>query len=182
MSQETVWLLSEKGILDFNGEPIDDAPFQPASVIAGDVGHDRLSVIANDHEVWTYASGAWNQQVSTDITLNCVCWTVDDRLLVGTERARLARGVKIASREVPRAETATGVADGLDLAVGGRIVVLDDGVAAFADDLAVPDDDTAEGLVPAAQHALACDLHGPPHEIFIGHGDLHCPCRVRLRL
>ena len=79
MNQETVWLLSEEGILDFSGEPIDDAPFQSASVIAGDVGQDRLSVIVNDHEVWTYASGTWSQQVSTDITLNCVCWTSDDR-------------------------------------------------------------------------------------------------------
>ena len=90
MSQETVWLLSEEGILDFSGEPIDDAPFQPVSVIAGDVGQDRLSVIVNDHEVWTYTSGTWDQQVSTDTTLNCVCWTSDGRLLVGTERARLA--------------------------------------------------------------------------------------------
>ena len=90
MSQETVWLLSEEGILDFNGESIRDVPFQSASVIAGDVGQDQLSIIANDHEVWTYASGTWNQQVSTDVTLNCVCWTPDNRLLVGTERARLA--------------------------------------------------------------------------------------------
>ena len=90
MSQETVWLLSEEGILDFSGEPIYDVPFQSGSVIAGDAGQDRLSVIANDHEVWTYASGTWDQQISTDMTLNCVCWTPDNRLLVGTERARLA--------------------------------------------------------------------------------------------
>ena len=90
MSQETVWLLSEEGILDLNGESICDVPFQSASIIAGDVGQDQLSVIANDHEVWTYASGAWDQQVSADVILNCVCWTADNRLLVGTERARLA--------------------------------------------------------------------------------------------
>lgn len=90
MSQETVWLLSEEGILDLNGESICDVPFQSASIIAGDVRQDRLSVIANDHEVWTYVSGAWDQQVSTDVILNCVCWTPDNRLLVGTERARLA--------------------------------------------------------------------------------------------
>jgi hypothetical protein len=90
MSQETVWLLSEEGILDFNGKPVYDVPFQPASVIAGDTSQDGLSVIVNNHEVWTYVSGTWNQQVSTDVTLNCVCWTPDNRLLVGTECARLA--------------------------------------------------------------------------------------------
>ena len=90
MSQETVWLLSEEGILGFNGEPVYDVPFQPASVIAGDTSQDRLSVIVNDHEVWTYISDAWNQQVSTEVILNCVCWTPDNRLLVGTECARLA--------------------------------------------------------------------------------------------
>ncbi len=90
MSQETVWLLSEEGILGFNGEPVYDVPFQPASVIAGDTSQDRLSVIVNDHEVWTYVSDAWNQQVSTEVILNCVCWTPHNRLLVGTECARLA--------------------------------------------------------------------------------------------
>ena len=68
MSQGTVWLLSEEGILDFNGEPINDVPFQPASVIAGDAGQDRLSVIVNNQEVWTYASGTWDQQISADVT------------------------------------------------------------------------------------------------------------------
>ena len=90
MSQETVWLLSEEGILNFSGKPIHDVPFQTASVRAGDIDQDRLSVIVNDREVWTYASGVWNQQVSTDVILNCICWTPDNRLLVGTERARLA--------------------------------------------------------------------------------------------
>lgn len=90
MSQETVWLLSEEGILDLNGESICDVPFQSASIIAGEVRQNQLAVIANDHEVWTYASGRWDRQVSTDVTLNCVSWTHDDRLLVGTERARLA--------------------------------------------------------------------------------------------
>ena len=90
MNQETVWLLSEEGILDFNGKSICDVPFRSASVIAGDTSQDRLSVIVSDHEVWTYVSGMWNQQVSTDVILNCVCWAPDNRLLVGTERARLA--------------------------------------------------------------------------------------------
>ena len=90
MSQETVWLLSEKGILDLSSEPIHDVPFHPTSVIAGDAGQDRLAVITNNHDVWMFAGGTWNQAVSTDVTLNCICCTPNERLLVGTECARLA--------------------------------------------------------------------------------------------
>ena len=87
MSQ-TVWLLSEEGILDRSGEPLPDVPFK-ASVVAGDVKGEKAAVIVNNHDVWSFAEGTWNHEVSADVTLNCVCWT-DNRLLVGTERARLA--------------------------------------------------------------------------------------------
>ena len=89
-TKETVWLLSEEGILARSGEAHPDVPFHKAAIIAGDVHQDKVAVIVDSHDVWTFASGTWHQAVSTDTTLNCVCWTSDDRLLVGTESARLA--------------------------------------------------------------------------------------------
>jgi len=89
-TQETIWLLSGEGILALDGEPIPNIPFHSASVVAGYVHKEKLAVIVNDRDVWTFASGAWNQAVSTNITLNCICSAADGRLLVGTESARLA--------------------------------------------------------------------------------------------
>jgi hypothetical protein len=89
-TKETVLLLSDEGILDLDGQNDSDVPFENASVIAGDVHRDRLAVIAGGHDVWTYAEGTWSHETSTDTTLNCICWTADERLLVGTEAARLA--------------------------------------------------------------------------------------------
>ena len=90
-NEKTVLLLSEEGILTLNGKPYPNVPFDNAQIIAGDVHQDKLAVIVNNHEVWTRTSGTWHQVgVAPDIRLNCVCWTLDDRLLVGTESARLA--------------------------------------------------------------------------------------------
>ena len=89
-AKENLLLLSEKGILNFNNEPYPNVPFQNLSVIAGDVYQDNVAVIVDKHEVWTFTSGEWHQVVTTEIKLNCICWTSDKRLLVGTESARLA--------------------------------------------------------------------------------------------
>lgn len=89
-NEKTVLLLSEEGILTQSGKPYPNVPFDNAPVIAADVHQDKLAVIVNDHAVWTFTSGRWHQAVSTDLRLNCVRWTLDDRLLAGTESARLA--------------------------------------------------------------------------------------------
>ena len=89
-AKENLLLLSEEGILNFNNEPYSNVPFQNVSVVAGNVYRDQVAVIVDKHEVWTFVSGKWHQVVSTDIRLNCICWTSDKRLLVGTETARLA--------------------------------------------------------------------------------------------
>ncbi len=88
--KENILLLSEKGILDSESEPYPNVPFQGIPVIAGDVCHDQIAVIVDKHEAWTFASGKWDQIVATETRLNCICWTSDKRLLVGTESARLA--------------------------------------------------------------------------------------------
>lgn len=89
-TQTTIWLLSAEGILNKNGEPILNVPFQNSSVIAGDVHEDKAAVIVDGHEVWTFSGGEWNQEISTDVTLNCVHWVDGERLLIGTASARLA--------------------------------------------------------------------------------------------
>ncbi|MEE2617410.1 MAG: hypothetical protein VX677_02245 [Candidatus Poribacteria bacterium] len=88
--RKIIWLLSSEGILDQSGNLIPDTPFGESSVIAGGVGQDCLAVIVDSHDVWTFVSGTWQQITSADVSLNCLCWTADNRLLVGTEGARLA--------------------------------------------------------------------------------------------
>lgn len=89
--QKTIWLLSEKGILALNGDPVPNVPFQDMPVNAGDVKRGRSAVIVNEHEIWTVSAGRWDKLVSTTVTLNCICYTAHGDLLVGTEGARLAR-------------------------------------------------------------------------------------------
>ncbi|MFQ5965414.1 MAG: hypothetical protein ACE5KZ_14150 [Candidatus Scalinduaceae bacterium] len=88
--QKAVWLLSEKGILGLDGEPLQDVPFRNVRVFAGDVSKGSVAVIVDRHEIWTFSEDKWTKNLSTEITLNCIYWTVDNRLLVGTEHARLA--------------------------------------------------------------------------------------------
>ena len=89
-SKGNVLFLSEEGLLHVDKEAYANIPFQHVAVIAGDVHEDQVAVIVDKHEVWTFVSEEWRQLVSTDITLNCICWTSDTQLLVGTESARLA--------------------------------------------------------------------------------------------
>jgi len=89
-ARENLLLVSEKGILNFNNEPYPNVPFQNVPVNAGDVCGDYVAVIVGKHEVWTFDSGGWYQAAATEVKLNCICWTSDRRLLVGTESARLA--------------------------------------------------------------------------------------------
>ena len=89
-AKENLLLLSEEGILHSNNEPHTNVPVQNVSVVAGNVYQDQVAVIVDKHEVWTFVSGKWHQVVSTDIRLNCIWWTSEKRLLVGTETARLA--------------------------------------------------------------------------------------------
>jgi len=88
--QKTIRLLSEKGILDLNGRPLADVPFQGKRVTAGDVSKEKAAVIVDKHEVWGFSEGKWTKELSTDIKLNCLCRSLDGRLLIGTERACLA--------------------------------------------------------------------------------------------
>ncbi len=89
-TKEDLCLLSEKGILDGHGEPYPNVPFRNVSVVAGAARQEQLAVIVDKREVWTLSSGKWHQTVATDIKLNCLCWTPEQRLLAGTENARIA--------------------------------------------------------------------------------------------
>ena len=88
--RRVMWLLSSEGILDQSGNLIPDTPFGNSAIIAGVVGQDCLAVIVDGYDVWRFASGAWKKIASANVVLNCLCWTTDNRLLVGTAGARLA--------------------------------------------------------------------------------------------
>lgn len=85
-----IWLLSAAGILNVDGTPVEGVPFKSADVIAGDARGDRIAVIVGGRQVWVREDGEWTKWVDADLTLNCLHWIDDKRLLVGTERARLA--------------------------------------------------------------------------------------------
>jgi len=73
--------------------------------------------------------------------------------------ARFAGSVEIATGQLEVAEDATGLANGFDFGVGGRVTGRGDAVGAFGDDLAVLDDQSGEGATLAGVH------------IFDGEGD-----------
>ena len=87
-----IWLLSEAGILDLNGEQVKGIPFSTRSVMAGDTDSQTAVFIVDGRDVWRwrYSAGCWEHLCSSPWTLNCICQTHDGMLLVGTEKARLA--------------------------------------------------------------------------------------------
>lgn len=84
------WLLSDEGILDENGVPVADVPFQGTSADAGDRRDGRTAVLVDEHEVWAVAKGAWTRRVATDDRMHSVAWGPSGELLVGTEPAGVA--------------------------------------------------------------------------------------------
>ncbi|MFX0062665.1 MAG: WD40/YVTN/BNR-like repeat-containing protein [Candidatus Hermodarchaeota archaeon] len=84
------WLLTVEGILDNKGTPIQNVPFQNRLVLHGDFRNDQTAVIVDRKEIWTFIDGVWSKKATSNINLNCLLWTHDNRLLVGTAEARLA--------------------------------------------------------------------------------------------
>lgn len=87
--KESVWLLSEEGILALNGTPVPAVPFGKSPVTAGVSSPDHVVVIVDGRDVWTFDGNVWKQIVSANVRLNCVTIPADGRLLAGTEGARL---------------------------------------------------------------------------------------------
>lgn len=85
-----VWLLTAEGVLDQQGNPV-GAPFGVASVAAGDARGGKIALVVDRHEVWVHQDDTWSKVASSEMTLNCVTWDADNQLVVGTEKARLAR-------------------------------------------------------------------------------------------
>jgi hypothetical protein len=90
VEMEQVWLLSEEGLLDLQGEPVQGAPFDGLPVTAGDIRGASIAVIVDGSEVWTSMGGKWERKSESALRLNCLCWTSEGKLLVGTAASRLA--------------------------------------------------------------------------------------------
>ena len=69
--------------------------------------------------------------------------------------AGLATGIELAAGERETAERAGCIADGVYFSVGRGVVGLGHGVDAFSDDLAIADDDCAEGTAGSADDVLS---------------------------
>ena len=82
--------------------------------------------------------------------------------------AGFAAGVKLAVAQVKCAKLLTSLADGDDLRVGRRIIRRCNAVVAVADDLAVFDDDRAEGATVAGGDAIDREANGLVHEGGLG--------------
>lgn len=89
VDEDGVWLLTETGIRSKQGEPIGRVPFGEASIGAGDARGGIISVIVDDHEVWTYSNGAWSKDATSDVDLYSILRTPHG-LFVGSEGARVA--------------------------------------------------------------------------------------------
>lgn len=88
--KRSIWLLSEKGILDHDGIPLPNVPFHNECVNAADAHGSMAAVIVNRNQLWTLQRDKWKREVSSDFKLNCVCFVGSGNILVGTENARLA--------------------------------------------------------------------------------------------
>lgn len=86
---ERFWLLSDRGILDAEGSPLPDVPFQGTSADLADRADGRVAVLVDEHAVWTVEDGSWEKALTTDERIHSLAWTRDGRLLVGTEPARV---------------------------------------------------------------------------------------------
>lgn len=82
------WLLTERGILGLDGKPL-PAPFAKRDVVAG-VSGEETGVLVDGHEVWIGAGTRWTKAAAAAEDLYCLDRASDGRLVVGTERARLA--------------------------------------------------------------------------------------------
>ncbi|MEE9163264.1 MAG: sialidase family protein [Thermoplasmata archaeon] len=83
-----VWILTEEGIRTPDRKPVRDIPFQGAPSV-GDARERKIAIIVNRSQVWTRREGEWRRELTTDWALQCIRWTSDGRLLVGTEKARV---------------------------------------------------------------------------------------------
>ncbi len=89
-NEKTVWLLTKKGILGLDGNQIDNYPFQGMPVSRGDVNGDKIVVIVNKCEIWSYSNACWFKELAAETTLNCIKLGLDNRIIVGTANARVA--------------------------------------------------------------------------------------------
>lgn len=86
-----VWLLTENGAYTPEGELVKDLPFQGRKISSGSVHNKRIALIVDDVEVWLFADNRWRHLASSALALNCIAFSGDEHLLVGTAEARLAR-------------------------------------------------------------------------------------------
>jgi hypothetical protein len=87
---DSIWLLSDIGILDSTGNTVDHQPFSGRLVNAGASTATKRAVIVDRSEVWVFSDNLWTCVAKSGIKLLCLAWTPDGDLLVGTEKARLA--------------------------------------------------------------------------------------------
>lgn len=85
-----IWLLSLNGPILLDGQAVQSAPFSGEPVMAGQAHEGRVAVIVKGQQIWVRERGTWVLWAESDLNLNCLAWTPDGRLLVGTARARLA--------------------------------------------------------------------------------------------
>jgi len=83
------WLLTDRGILDLDGNPVPGIPLGERSATAGVAGSE-IGVIVDEQEVWVRSGTRWKKAVSSGGDLYSIERAGDGRFLVGTERARVA--------------------------------------------------------------------------------------------
>lgn len=84
-----VWLLTQGGLLDPEGEAIPGAPLEGRSIVGGTAAPRGHAVLAERGEIWIHEGERWRHLAAAEIALQCLAWAPGG-LLAGTEPARVA--------------------------------------------------------------------------------------------
>lgn len=90
MTYQSINLLTNEGIRTLDNRTVPETPFENEPVTAGASFQGKLAVIVNWKKIWLFENSKWEQQAENSIRLNCIQWTWDGQLLIGTENAQLA--------------------------------------------------------------------------------------------
>ena len=81
--KESIWILTEKGILDITGNPIDSVPFGSQQVFTADHTIGKTAVIVDRNEIWEL-DGIWRRLLKIDGNVSSIKYGFDGNLFIGT--------------------------------------------------------------------------------------------------
>ena len=154
--------------LSNSAQTLEEAAQELRALIAEDTGiYLRMVPVVFKEEVDNAAAGACDGIARAEDK----AWNAGVYYRAGTHRAGFERHIHRAALKTPAAERGSGLADGFDLGVGGRVAKLLTAVASAAYDAAFDVHDHAADRHLAVLRRLARKVKGEGHIFFVRHGD-----------